>query len=275
MMQRTIVSLFCFCAFALVLNACGARQFPMPENGIESTEALIENVHAREDILYSARANAVMEYFGNDGRVRVRQALLVNRPGNFRLETLSPMDSTLAVVVTNDEELTFYDLTDEKAYTGAPTAQNLARLIPLWLSPSQIVSVVLGSVPFDVVNAAPEDWTMAWDGKRNAWRLQAETHDGGRMEFWVRNESWVLAGARASDAKDKTQWEIRTRDFEPVSDGKNATELPTRIRFLMEDEGLDVSLTVRSYEMNPELDDFLFELFLPDVEQVPLDAPQF
>lgn len=275
MMHRTILSVFFLGAFALALNACGARQFPMPEHPVESTEALIEKVQDREDILYSARANAVMEYFGNDGRVRVRQALLVRRPGNFRLETLSPMDSTLAVVVTNDEALTFYDLADEKAYVGEPTAQNLARLIPLWLSPSQIVQVMLGSVPFNVIDTTPEDWTMAWDGKKNAWCLRTETHDGGRMEFWVRNESWVLAGARASNAKGKTQWEIRTRDFERVTDGESETELPTRIRFLMEDEGLDVSLTVRSYEMNPALDDYLFELFLSDVEQVPLDVPQF
>lgn len=275
MMQRTIVSALCLCAFALALNACGAKQYPMPENAIKTADALIEHVADREQVLYSARAHAVMEYFGKDGRVRVRQALLVRRPGDFRLETLSPMDSTLAVVVTNDEALTFYDLSDEKAYTGAPTAQNLARLIPLWLSPAQIVRVVLGSVPFDIADTAQDAWSMTWDGKKNAWRLQAETYDGGQMEFWVRNESWVLAGARAQNADGKTQWEIRTRDFERVSDGEDETELPTRIRFLMEDEDVDVSLTVRSYEMNPELDDFLFELFLPDVEQISLDGPQY
>lgn len=275
MMQRTIFLLSSLCAFALVMSACGAAQHPMPEPGIQRAEVLIEHVQQREQLLHSARAEAVMEYFGNDGRVRVRQALLARRPGNFRLETLSPMDSTLAVVVTNDTELTYYDLADEKAYTGAPTAQNLARLIPLWLSPAQIVHVVLGSVPFDVVDAAPDAWSVAWDGKKNAWRLDADTLDGGTMQFWVRNESWVLAGARARDSSDNVLWEIRTADFERVSDGENDTELPKRIRFLMNDEDLDVSLTVKRYEINPDLGEYLFELFVPDVEQIPLDAPQF
>lgn len=239
------------------------------------SETLIRHAESRDGVVDAARARAVMEYFGSDGRVRVRQALLVRRPGNFRLETLSPMDSTLAVVVTNDEELTYYDLAGERAYTGAPTASNLARLIPLWLSPEQIVRVVLGSVPFEMAQVTPDAWDLEWDGQKNAWKLDAQTPDGGEMTFWVRHDSWVLAGARAKNNDGRTLWEIRTRDFTRVSDGEAETELPTRIRFVMKDENLDVSLTVQDYEMNPELPEHLFELFLPDVEQISLDEPEF
>lgn len=275
MNQGRVIVLVALCAWAFALSACGAKQYPEPDPGVESSQALIAEVEARDALLDSSRARAVMEYFGSEGRVRVRQALLVRRPGDVRLETLSPMDSTLSVVVTNDEELTYYDLAGERAYTGAPTAQNLARLIPLWLSPSQIVDVVLGSVPFDLVGVSPDAWTLAWDTKKNAWRLDAETPEGGSMEFWVRHDSWVLAGARAKNEDGRVMWEIRTKDFERVSDGTHATELPTRIRFVMKDENVDVSLTVKEYQMNPELPDHLFELFVPDVEQIRLDSPEF
>lgn len=275
MIERALSSIMCVIAAAMIFNACGAKQYPMPDAAVPDAPTLIDHVHARDETVDSARARAVMEYFGSDGRVRVRQALLVSRPGNFRLETLSPMDSTLAVVVTNDEDLTYYDLAGERAYTGAPTAQNLARLIPLWLSPAQIVRVVLGSVPFDIVDVQPSDWDLTWDGQKNAWRLEAALPDGGLMEFWVRHDSWVLAGARAKNEDNRVVWEIRTKDFERVSDGTHATELPTRIRFVMKDENLDASLTVKEYQMNPDLPEHLFELFLPDVEQISLDSPEF
>jgi len=274
MIQRVSIWTLCLLAAALFLNACGAKQYPVPDEPVQDARALMAHVQERDQSIDAARARAVMEYFGSEGRVRVRQALLVSRPGNFRLETLSPMDSTLSVVVTNDEELTYYDLAGERAYTGAPSAENLAKLIPIWLSPQQVVQVVLGSVPWALVDVPASDWKMAWDGKKDAWRLEAEVN-GGRMEFWVRHDSWVLAGARAKNEDNRVIWEIRTKDFERVSDGTHSTELPTRIRFVMKDENLDVSLTVKEYQMNPDLPDHLFELVLPDVEQISLDAPEF
>jgi len=273
MTERSIYLLLVLIAAALCLPACGAKQHPMPEEGMADSQTLIRHATSRDEVLDAARAQAVMEYFGSDGRVRVRQALLVRRPGNFRLETLSPMDSTLSVVVTNDEELTYYDLAAERAYTGAPSASNLAKLIPLWLSPEQIVRVVLGSVPFEMAQVEPDAWDLEWDGNKNAWLLEAETPDGGKMAFWVRHDSWVLAGARAKNNDGRTLWEIRTRDFTRVSDGEEETELPTRIRFVMKDQNVDVSLTVKEYEMNPDLPEHLFELFLPDVEEISLDEP--
>lgn len=251
---------------------CAAKQTPPPSDPVADAATLFALVQERSEHVQSARARAVMEYFGKGGRVRVRQAVLVQQPGDLRIETLSPFDSTLSVVVANEDEMTFYDLQNEVAYTGRPTAENLAKLVPIHMAPSDIVSVLLGGAPLARIDPDRQHWKMAWDGRANAWRMFVRSSTGGQLELLFRHATWTLAGARENDKKGGLVWEVRTADFRMISDGETQTEVPTRVRFLMPSENVDVSLTVSDYELNPELDELLFELFTPDVELFQLDA---
>lgn len=271
-MIKHLLSLVMIALVATALSACGAKQYPEPEDPVRDAETLLANIEQRGAEIQRARVRAVMEYFGAEGRVRVRQTLLVQQPGGLRLETMSPFDSTLALVVSNADELTYYDLANEKVYSGRPTAENLAKLIPLWLAPADIVDVVLGGVPLRRVDHELTSWKLTWDSKRNAWKLFGRGLTGGQLELFVRHGTWSLAGAREVDREGKLQWEIRTADFRTVGDGEVQTEVPSRIRFLMPSESLDVSLNVSEYELNPELDEMLFEVFTPDLEIIPLDG---
>lgn len=258
--------------WAIVLGGCGAKQIPEPEDSVQDVATIMHYSQERSQDVHAARAQAVMEYYGEEGRVRIRQALVVREPGDVRLETLSPFQSTLSVLITNSEQLVYYDLADERLFHGAPTARNLNKLIPLWLSPSDIVRVVLGGLPVDMVPVDPQDWAMAWDGHRGEWKLTSTSQDGGEMHLWLRHHSWALAGADMVDKQKRIVWEIRTRDFQPISQDDIQTEYPQRIRFLMPQEQIDVSLHIQDYSLNPRVSDALFELDLPDVDTIDLDA---
>lgn len=259
--------------FALAWGAasCGARQIPEPADPITSHEELLAKMEERSEGIRSARARAVMEYFGRTGRVRVRQALVIERPHNLRLETLSPFDTTLSIVVGNFRAITLYDLNTDEVYSGAPTADNLARLIPLRFTPSDIVSVLLGSPPLDRMREERGIWKVGWDTRRGAWRMFVPALDGSQLEIFVRHGSWTISGARELDRQGKVLWEVRTASFQDVVSEGASTEIPTQIRFLMNEEGLDVSLTVSDYELNPEIEPWLFELDLEGLEVQSLD----
>lgn len=269
--MKAPLSCFCVLLFAVAMSACAARQHPEPADPVADAETLLGHIDERAQRIQSARVRAVMEYFGGDGRVRVRQLVVVQEPGDLRLETMSPFDATLALVVTNEDDLTYYDLGNDLVYVGAPTAENLAKLIPLWLEPADIVDVVLGGVPLGSADHERSRWKVAWDGRANAWRLFGRAREGGNLELLVRHGTWSFAGARETNETGDLKWEIRTADFTTVEDGETSTEVPMRVRFLMESEGLDVSLAISEYELNPELDDLLFEIFTPDHDLIQLD----
>lgn len=272
-MRNRLLYLILLIALSWGAASCAGRQFPEPADAITSHTELLAHMENRSKDVRSARARAVMEYFSRTERVRVRQALVIERPHNLRLETLSPFDTTLSVVVANFRDITLYDLNADAAWVGAPTADNLAALIPLRFTPSDIVSVLLGSPPLDRMNAERGVWKVGWDARRGSWRMFVPAGDGSQLEIFVRHGSWVVSGARELDRHGKVQWEVRTADFKTVSDGTLETEIPTRVRFLMNREGLDVSLTVSDYELNPEVMPEVFELDLEGVPITTLDAP--
>ena len=269
--MRNILFSILFLSLTFFASACASRQVPEPADPVGSYEELLARMEERSSSIQGARARAVMEYFGREGRVRVRQVLLVQKPHNLRLETLSPFDTTLSVVVSNFRELMLYDLNADQAWAGASTADNLAELIPLRFSPADIVSVLLGNAPMARMREERGIWKIGWDGRRGAWRMFVPGQDGTQLEIFVRHGSWVVAGARELSRRGDVNWEVRTADFVEVQAGDFVTEVPTRVRFLMNEERLDVSLTVSEYELNPELDPALFELDLEGVEVCRLD----
>lgn len=262
-----------FLFYVQVVTACGAKQIPEPDDRVAGADALLAHVDERTADVHAARARAVMEYYGDEGRVRIRQALVVREPGDVRLETLSPFQSTLSVLITNADTLLYVDLSDERQYLGVPSAENLNKLIPLWLSPSDIVRVVLGGLPLQMVGVDRDAWQLEWDGHKGAWKLSATDIDGTHITFWLRHQSWVLAGAEAKDVRGDVIWEIRTRDYQAIAHDALETEYPERIRFLMPSENIDVSLHIQEYTLNPQVGDALFTLDLPDFDTVNLDGP--
>ena len=73
-----------------------------------------------------------------------------------------------------------------------------------------------------------------------------------------------MSGAKQVDEDGEVIFELRTGDFTTVAAGESQTEMPQRLRFLMETEDIDISLDVTRLELNPSLPDALFALPVPN-----------
>ena len=250
-------------AVSVVLVACGGRQTPPPDDAPSDAVELFEATMTRAEAISSVRAIGDIEYYGDDGRVRIRQVVLARAPGDVRIEAISPFDTTLSVLVLNEDELAWYDVSAETYATGAPTTDNLARIAPLVLSPEDIVRVMRGGPPLEVADTDMDAWAIAWDGRERRWALTAPSTDGGTLTLYVEHDTWVLSGAHLRDAGGDTLYELRTGNFVDVSGDALDTVMPSRIRFLMPAHDVDVSLDIERWQLDPPLADTLFELAAP------------
>lgn len=258
-------------SLALLLAGCCHRRIDPPAELIEDPVELLNRVEARLAELQSARLRAVSEYYGGDLRgANFRQAVLVRQPEDIHVQILSPFGQSLQTMVSNGERLSLYDLEAEVYYSGAPTPENLARLLPFYMTAADIVRVFLGAPPLDLLADDPADDTLEWDGEVGAYRLRAPlARGGGHLEIWIRHEDWIMVGAKQFGPDGELVFELRTGDLETFGDWR----LPTRLRFLMQDpEEVDMSIELESAELNPALPDALFVLEPPrGVEQISLD----
>ena len=246
--------------FVLLASAC-PRNIPPPENALESPEELRNAVDARLEGLETARfKEVVIDYFGEGERVKVRQLILVARPDRVRVQTRIPgTDEILSLLVSNGETFAMHQRDTNQYFTGEATPENIARLLPVDLTPTDINRVMLGGAPWDRFDSHGKEAAMDWDRKRGKYAYRVETRDGGNLVMWVRPTDYAVERVREFDANDKVIYRYETDKWE--SNGPVA--LPAWRRFVWPARDLDFSMDVGETQTNVELPDMLFELSPP------------
>jgi hypothetical protein len=246
-----------------LMSACGARQISPPSDMETDAVALLESTVAAAEQIRSARLRATLEYYGEGGRARVRQAVLVQAPNLVRIETISPLDTSLSVLVLNGESLVYYDIAGELYLMGEPTADHIGELIPLRLSPEDIVRVMVGGPPLAGLASDLSTATVEWNAREGWYDLRIPLADGGTMLLGVIHEGRGIAWVQERDARGREEWTLRGGDRRPVEGSGGVVEVPHRLRFRMREGQVDISLEVERYTVNPELSEELFSLDPP------------
>lgn len=258
-------------SLSCLLSACCGTPIRPPDDALEDPADLLDAMRIRLDGLQSGRFRVVTEYYGGELRgANFRIVVLVRQPGDLHIEVLSPFGQSLQTLVSNSVQLSLYDLEQEVFYYGTPSPENIARILPFYLTDVDIVRVLLGGPPLTLMSDDAEAYELEWDGERGSYHLTAPLRTGdGRLELWVRHDEWVIEAAKRLDEDGTLVFELRTGDFEPVGD----FIIPMQLRFLLETENeIDMSLEIESAELNVDLPDLLFELEPPrGIERVPLD----
>lgn len=247
-----------------LLVACGSR-VPMPDVVPEDGRSLLTAVEARSDEVQTARIRATLEYFGRGERVRIRQALVVDAAGRLRMETISPMDTTLSVFVVDGPNMYWYDIAGEVFYTGESSAAHIGQLIPLRLAGEDIVALLTAGIPLPGA-LEDEPWPVSWNRRGGTWLVQVPESEGGRFDLSVDPTRMVVEHIEFSTGAAAGGWELWLGDYRPATtDATDGVDVPVpyRLRFRMRSERVDISLELERYQLNPELPDTLFELEPP------------
>lgn len=258
-------------AATLLATGCPTHVRP-PEDALTDPAELQARMLERLDAVQSARFRVLIEYYDGETRgANFRGVVLVRQPEDIHVQLLSPFGDSLRTLVSNGQRLAMYDLEAQTYYYGAPTPENLARILPFYLTAADIARVMLGGPPVDLMNPDPATHTLEWDTERGSYRLSAPlAGQPGRLDLWVRHGDWSVEWAKRYDADGDVVFELRTGDYEEV----DGVAVPQALRFLYEaaENPIDMSIDVERSEVNVDFIDELFVLEAPaGVRQVPLD----
>ncbi len=244
---------------AAVLTGC-PRHIPPPADQVLEAIELRKAVDARSDVVESARfKNARLDYFGPDGRLTVRQLLLLKKPDEVRVQTYIPgFDGVAGVLVCKCGNFAFHDRQENTYYYGKATARNIRRVVPVGLTCGDVGRVLLGGLPNDLLaELAGGTETLEWDTETGRYDLELVSGTAN-VNAQVAHASWVVEEIVLKQGnKEKFHY---TADRAERFDG---LLLPTRRRFLVDGGEQDFSLTGEEVQLNPELPETLFELSPP------------
>lgn len=243
--------------FLLVSAGCRPGVFRERDpSTLPSAASALAQVRARTADRASLRASGRVTYFGERGRIRLRTIVLAQRPGAFRVETLSPFEQPVDVMASDGRVV--WLLTKGRLLTGPATPTHIARLLPLALRPEAVVNILLGGVPASGDLKAID---ISWD--QDLWRLDLEGLGKARGYLWVDPGRTVATRWVMLKKADQNEERVRV-DFSDFDEVRGAAgPFPRRIRVAMATPEADVDIRLDTPEVGVPLEAHLFRIDPP------------
>lgn len=171
--------LFVIGILALELGGCATVTPPLAPKPppLWQPGQLIASITQRSKEFRSVRALAQVDYAGPEGKHGFQEAVLVQRPDQLRLETLSYLGAIL-IVTANAKEIIGYHPREGVFVRGDRTKENLRRYTQIPLDLEEVTRLLLGLPPVQL--SAP--WTQEGNalifspnsGKRDVVTFEAQ-----------------------------------------------------------------------------------------------------
>ena len=225
---------------APTLAGCAATRRGPIAGGV-GPDQLLATLAARRASLTSLRARARLKA-GLAG-LWTRQAVLVQRPGEVRMDVLSPFGLALAVG-TQGDLLWAYSPSDQVRYEGEASPKNLARFLGAPVTVTDLVDILMGLPPARTPTAPP-----AFTRDPDQRIVITVTFEGGTQRLWF--DPVTLQLDRGEEWHGDTL--VFTLAFSDYRDG-----FPYALDVASPVAGSSARLAYDSVEQNPALEASLF-----------------
>ena len=227
---------------------------------MELWQELISRTSDRKSLQTLGRAT----YFGKQGRVRLRMVVVAQRPGAFRIETLTPFEQPIDVMTSNGEDL--WLISGQRIFKGPATADNISKLLPIPMTNQELVSTLLGGMP---VSSAFKPMEVNADG--DLWKLVLDGPGSQQGFVWVEPEKLRVRKATLS-TNGNTRVEVEYSKFQSIPGAKSFAQ---RIKVKVPRRDFELSIRLQEPELNRTIDQTIFQIELqPGSHPEPFDAIQ-
>jgi outer membrane lipoprotein-sorting protein len=247
----------------LALAGCHPRR-PPPDLSLDPA-ALLAEVQAAQARVVSVQGRARVGVEAPGGAGGTEQFLVAERPARLRIEVQDFFGNVVASLAVDEGRLALYDARERTFLRGAATPANLARLLPVAITPEDLVTLLCGSAPLlqgAPVSAEPADGSVLLTLRAGDLVQRLEVGPGAAL-LTARQRRVTAAGEQPAglDAEFSVH---RTRAGQ---------RMPTDLSARAPEAGVALTLHWRELEVNAPVDPSLFRLTPPSgARVVDLDA---
>lgn len=247
-------------AAALVAaSACTPRR-PPPDLSLEPA-ALLAQVERAGAAVARVQGEARLRLDAPGARGSFLAFVAAERPDRLHVEALDFFGNPSATLVTAGGRLAIYDGRTRTFYRGAATAANLARLVPLPLTPARLVAILCGT---PLLSGTPAD---ARAGRGDVTLALRDAP--GTLSLRVGPRAALLAASFHGGAPELPEHDVSYGGFLEL----DPVRFPTEVTVTARDPSVRVELAWKEPEVGNPLADRLFRMEPPGgARVVDLDA---
>jgi len=213
----------------------------------------------QDDKIWGLKAQAEITLETAGERKWFKAALLVQKPAYLRLELFNQFGQPIQFLVANQERILLYIPITRQAIEASPSGFNLYRLCGIRLELPELVSLLLGQLPWDRKSDNPNSSpapNLSYLTSEKAYLLEVD-YPQRRYKLFL--DAWELWLRRLLIEKGSQRMEIAWERFTPLG----GTYLPTRLKFAFPQDNTTVEIAYTRPETNFRFDPKLFRLTLP------------
>jgi outer membrane lipoprotein-sorting protein len=171
---------------------------------------MVAALQERDRRLSSMQTPAVMEYTAGSQHVKAKEQIVARRPGDLRVEAMSPFGVAL-LLAAQGSELSIFEPGKNRFMRGQATADTLYRYVRIPMAPTDAVGLLMGLAPPAFTLAASPDSVS----KTGAMTIASYGRAGlGTRELGFTDGN--LAMARETGAGGHVNYEVRYSDYHDI-----------------------------------------------------------
>jgi hypothetical protein len=273
-------------AFASLLALLGCSR-AAPPSQFPTARAAIERMRETTACSRGISGEATLDYFGDEGRVRVNSLYVVARPERIRFDVFNPLGGVLSTLTSDGQHFALLDVRQKLFLTGAASECNIERALRVPIPPPALGQLLTGQAP--ILVHQPGQAQLSWDAGSYRIAIQGEhdaveelrlvPHESDWLKPWAEQRvrvQWVRVSQKglvlyevdmdehkaASIAPPRKDAEGIEADVPPSGPACNA-EVPRRVRFRVPGAGTDLIVLQKMVQHNPPLVRGIFQQEAP------------
>ncbi len=245
MLNRIVVFFTSFLFFA-----CSTKVLQVEESKrIKEVSELFRRLEVRKDKIKSIFLESKADIFQKSKRVRGKLMINLKKPDKLRIDTISPFDAPISILLIKDNLLTFHDVDKKKTYKGIANQNNISKFIPVSLNTEQFIDMICGIAPI-----------IKYDDKKIEYRTEDASY-----EIVLKNDDTkqvIRYDAKDLDIKKLTVYKNNKKRFYiEFSNFKKSNNIKYAKKIFFQDflQDSKVKLKIKEIEFNIELENSSFE----------------
>ncbi len=185
---------------------------PIPGWDLNKYQAgkLIDALAERDRRLASMQTPAVMEYIAGDQHLKAKEEIVVKRPGDLRVEAMSPLGVAL-LLAAQGSELAIFEPGRNRFSRGQANADTLYRYVRIPMAPTDAVGLLMGLAPADFPLGATPD-LVAKNGAMTVATFG--NSESGTRELGFSDGNLAMVRETASDGR--VIYEVRYSAYQDI-----------------------------------------------------------
>ncbi len=227
--------------------ACSSLQAQLPLDGPQTADDVLARALARP-LPKTAQGMARLDAYVAGERRAVALIVIIALPDAVQMQAVTPTLDMLAVMATDGKRFVSFERGGERCLVGDACPANMARLVPIALSPQQLAPALLGRPP---VLDLPQK-RLGWDARTNLYLVTLGPDAGTHQQVFISPKDFRIVGTVLYDAAE------RVASIEYVGGDR----VPQTLIYKAKD--VDVSVTLNKIDLDLPADAEAFALACPD-----------